>query len=200
MNREEYLRQFKKNLVHISDSEKEEALRYYTEYFDEAGAENEQKVIEELGSPVILARKISAEAAIKEIDGNAQETVQPPEKRRHEGMGRNLFTIILLLCSFPIWLPLAAVAAVLVFVVILVVFIAVFCTVAVGAAFALAGVVGVLAGVVSLVTRFIDGITVAGAGMVLAGAGILLYLAGKYLMKGMIALIVALGKRKTGRI
>lgn len=209
MNRDEYLQQFKKNLINISDAEREDAVRYYMEYFDDAGTENEQKVIEELGNPVMLARKISAEAAIREIDGSSEErnagslteeAGELPKKKSHDGIGKNLFTIILLLCSFPVWLPLAIVAAVVVFVVILIAFIIVFCAVVIGAAFALTGVVAFLAGFVSLFTHFINGIMVIGLGMFLAGFGIVLFIAGKYLVKGMTALIVALGKRKTGRM
>lgn len=210
MNREEYLQQFKKNLIHISDAEKEDAVRYYAEYFDDAGAENEQRIIEELGSPVMLARKISAEAAIKEIDGSNEErnsgslTAETGTggllKKKRNGIGGNLFVIILLLCSFPIWLPLAIAASVVVFMVILIAFILVFCAVVIGAAFALAGIVGFLAGFVSLFTHFINGITVIGAGMVMAGFGVILFIAGKYLVKGIIALLVALGKRKTSRM
>ncbi len=190
MNRDEWLKQFKKNLINISDMEREDAVRYYTEYFDDAGAENEQKVIEELGNPVMLARKISAQAAIRELS----------KDKSHDGIGRNHFTIILLLCSFPVWLPLAIVAAVTVFVLILTAFIFVFCAVAAGAALALGGAFGFLVGIVSLFTHFINGITVIGAGMFMAGVGLVLFIAGKYLIKGMVALIVALGKRKTGGI
>lgn len=210
MNKEEFLQQFKKNLINISDTEKEDAVRYYTEYFEEAGEENEQKVIEELGSPVMLARKLSAEAAIKDINidnvginvhqVNSAANEEKKDRKSHEGMWGNVFTIVLLLCSFPIWLPLSIVAAVLVFVVILIAFIFVFCIVIVGAALVVSGTAGVLAGFAALFVRFINGITVIGAGLFMAGLGALVFIAGRYLVKGTISLIVALGKRKTSRM
>lgn len=204
MNKEEFLQQFQKNLIHVSDAEREDAVRYYMEYFEEAGAENEQKVIEELGSPVMLARKISAESAIREIDmaqsvvkeGNAQ-ILEPDSQRK--GM-KNFGVIILLLCSFPVWFPLAVVAAVLVFVLILVVFILVFCVVIVGAALMVSGVLGFIVGFFALFRHFISGITLLGAAMAMAGLGILIFIAGRYLIKGAAALLVMLGKRKAGRM
>ena len=55
MNRFEYMRRLEALLSDISPSEKEEALTYYNDYFNDAGQENEQQVIEELGSPEQVA-------------------------------------------------------------------------------------------------------------------------------------------------
>jgi len=42
-------------LQDISDEERKEALLFYENYFDEAGEDNEQKIIQELGSPSRIA-------------------------------------------------------------------------------------------------------------------------------------------------
>ena len=55
MNRFEYMRRLEVLLSDISPSEKEEALTYYNDYFNDAGQENEQQVIKELGSPEQVA-------------------------------------------------------------------------------------------------------------------------------------------------
>lgn len=204
MNKEEFLEQFQKNLIYVSAAEREDALRYYTEYFEEAGEENEQKVIEELGNPVMLARKISAESAIKEIDlaestVNVERVMETTPEKRREGM-KNLGVIILLLCSFPVWLPLSIVAAVLVFVLILVVFILVFCVVIVGAALMAGGTIGLIAGFFAMFKHFVSGIAVLGAALAMVGIGILIFIGGRYLVKGVAALLVILGKRKAGRM
>lgn len=47
MNRKEFMERLERLLWNISDSEREEALQYYNDYFDDAGEENEAKVIEE---------------------------------------------------------------------------------------------------------------------------------------------------------
>ena len=45
-------------LILLSPEEREDAVQFYEEYFDEAGTENEQAVLAELGSPEALAEKI----------------------------------------------------------------------------------------------------------------------------------------------
>ena len=49
MRREEFMRELEYLLRDIPANEREDALAYYENYFDEAGAENEQQVIKELG-------------------------------------------------------------------------------------------------------------------------------------------------------
>lgn len=58
MNKNEYLDRLSKLLADISYEEHEEALSYYREYIDDAGIENEQRVIMELGTPEHLAQEI----------------------------------------------------------------------------------------------------------------------------------------------
>ena len=58
MNRTEYMRQLESLLQNISATEREEALQYYNEYFNDAGPENEQNVIEALGNPAKVAENI----------------------------------------------------------------------------------------------------------------------------------------------
>lgn len=58
MNRAEFLRQLECLLQNISPTEREEALQYYNDYFDDAGSENEQDVIEALGTPARVAENI----------------------------------------------------------------------------------------------------------------------------------------------
>ena len=60
MNREEFMRQLERLLQDISESERREALEYYNSYFDDAGEENESRVIQELGSPGKVAAIIKA--------------------------------------------------------------------------------------------------------------------------------------------
>lgn len=61
MNRTEFMNQLEILLQNISAGEKEEALQYYNDYFDDAGAENEQSVIEALGNPARVAENIRRE-------------------------------------------------------------------------------------------------------------------------------------------
>lgn len=61
MNREEFMRQLDLLLKDISDEEKQEALEFYNNYFEDAGEENEARIIQELGSPGKVAAIIKAD-------------------------------------------------------------------------------------------------------------------------------------------
>lgn len=60
MNRMEFIRHLAMNLSDLSESEREEAVQYYEDYLNDAGIENEQEVMEELGSPEKVAASIKA--------------------------------------------------------------------------------------------------------------------------------------------
>ena len=60
MNRKEYLERLEQLLLVLPKEEREEAILYYSDYFDDAGIENEADVIRELGSPEEVAAKIRA--------------------------------------------------------------------------------------------------------------------------------------------
>ena len=61
MSRREFLAQLERLLWDIPVQEREEALEFYNNYFDDAGAENESSVIQELGSPGKVAAIIKAD-------------------------------------------------------------------------------------------------------------------------------------------
>ena len=66
MNRYEFMEQLEMLLADITPNERKEALQFYNDYFDDAGAENEQDVIKALGSPAKVASTIKAD-----LTGNA---------------------------------------------------------------------------------------------------------------------------------
>ena len=76
MNRVDFMRQLESLLQNISPGEREEALQYYNEYFDDAGAENEQAVIEALGNPAKVAENIK-----RDINGRGDAGCQKPQNR-----------------------------------------------------------------------------------------------------------------------
>ena len=60
MNRVEFMAQLERLLIDLPENERQDALCYYNDYFDDAGEENEGKVIQELGSPGKVAAIIRA--------------------------------------------------------------------------------------------------------------------------------------------
>lgn len=58
MNRLEFMKELEMLLSGIPQSEREEAIQYYNDYLNDAGVENEQEVLDSLGTPQDLAKVI----------------------------------------------------------------------------------------------------------------------------------------------
>lgn len=61
MNRMDFLAELERLLAGMPEEERQAALQYYADYFEDAGAENEPQVISELGSPRKVAESIKAD-------------------------------------------------------------------------------------------------------------------------------------------
>lgn len=72
MNSIEFISQLEGLLSDIPAAEKEEAIQYYRDYFEDAGEENEQSVILQLGSPSKVAETIKAELSAERVNGLAK--------------------------------------------------------------------------------------------------------------------------------
>ena len=60
MNRIQFMTELAALLQDISVEERVEAMKYYNDYFDEAGEENEEEIVRELGSPAKVAAEVKA--------------------------------------------------------------------------------------------------------------------------------------------
>jgi len=66
MTREEYLNELKSSIMSLTSDEQAEAIQYYSDYFDEA--DDDEKVMRELGSPEELAKTIIEKFANALVD------------------------------------------------------------------------------------------------------------------------------------
>ncbi len=83
MNRTEFMRQLERLLQSISEAERQEALQYYNDYFDDAGEENEKEVIDALGNPAKVAENIKRD--LYGTDSVQTSTIKnPPIKYQDE--------------------------------------------------------------------------------------------------------------------
>lgn len=73
MSRWEFMRRLEELLFDISPNEREEALQYYNDYFNDAGMENEQEVIKALGSPEQVAQIVRDGLGDNNIQGEFTE-------------------------------------------------------------------------------------------------------------------------------
>jgi len=71
MNRYEFMKQLEALLYDLSPQERAEALKYYNDYFDDAGSENETNVLSDLGSPRQVADIIKV--GLNETGANSGE-------------------------------------------------------------------------------------------------------------------------------
>ena len=185
MKRQEFMKQLEYLLRGIPESEREDALAYYNDYFDEAGAENEAQVIMELGSPEAVAEKIIADAqqdSRQAYSGSASEdydkTYTQPGYRTTENKkmskSTKILIVILLVLTFPIWIGVVAGL----FGVAVGVIGAMFGIVVgfLGAAFGLVvgGIACIFTGVVHLGLVTIEALTSIGVGAILTALGLLL--------------------------
>ena len=161
MSRYEFIEELKRRLRKLPYDEIKEAVEYYEGYFDDAGEENEQAVLDELGSPSAVASQIIANYAVKEAD-----TEQPVNKN-----WRTTWLVILALFAAPVALPLALSAAAVALSLIIALSAVIFSFFAAGAAVFAGGIVCVIAGFLVIFQSFPTTMLYAGAGLLLLGLG-----------------------------
>lgn len=74
MNKQEFLNELSQRLSGLPDKEIADVIQYYGEYFDEAGAENEEKTMNELGSAAEIAKKLLAQARASKATNVVQDS------------------------------------------------------------------------------------------------------------------------------
>lgn len=132
MNREQYITELRQCLNDVNESDLEDAIRYCEEYFDEAGSENEQQAMDDLGKPSKFAAQIKADVAIR-------NTEQKTEEKRKSSF-HNIWVIFLGIFAMPIAVPLMFAAVILMFAFFLVIFCLLIATILVGVAGVIAAV------------------------------------------------------------
>ena len=207
MNRLEFMRELRLLLQNISSEERESALKYYNDYFDDAGVENESQVISELGTPKKVAAVIEAGIEGKESDSSeygesgyrdtrfeerddivpvgaayGDGTRQQGNKTDHRS--RNILLIVLAIVALPVVLPLAIAVITTVFSLLLSLITLGFSLFIAAVSVVVSGFVLIAAGITELVVWPALGMGLIGAGLVLITVGMILAaLVGHVLLK-----------------
>ena len=142
MNREEYLKELKRYLKRLPADDYQNAMDYFTEYFDEAGPAGEQEVMAELGSPKEAAAELLSGLLDKKLD--AENTT-----RKHSPFSL-LSTIVLTLCAAPVAAPMALALLALLFAGLLVLACGILCVFLFSLSFAAIGMITIGKGVTAL--------------------------------------------------
>lgn len=110
MTRKEYLDALESRLGRLSPQDREDALAYYLEIFEDRGVEEEDSVPEDMPDPRQASFEILRDDQLQRMEENEKaETTQSQKKKVSL-----LFTVVLAILALPIGLPIA-IALLLVF-------------------------------------------------------------------------------------
>lgn len=84
MSRDEFMRQLEQLLEDVAEEEKKEALSFYRSYFEDAGVENEERILKELESPEKVAATIRAGTGMDGAAGTGEYTERGFEDHRFD--------------------------------------------------------------------------------------------------------------------
>ena len=122
MNQQEFVARLEELLDDISPEERKEALDYYRNYFEDAGIENEQRVIKELESPEKLAQTIKeglqenvtevvtveqpkAEAPTMEVrETEMPKSANAPVEQKQDNTALIVTLVVVLVVTSPVWI------------------------------------------------------------------------------------------------
>lgn len=222
MSRKEFMEQLERLLMDIPQEERIEALSYYNGYFEDAGAENEASIIEELESPEKVAKIIKADVGVEnqkeyteagyedtrfhqqeEVGAHAKTEKQPENKE--DRTLKIVLLVILAVFTSPVWLGLTGALIGVAIGLILAAFGILLAFAMVVLAFYIAGLVLCGVGIAMFAAgMFAAGLGLSGSGMLMLTLAILgtivcVWLFGKllpWMIKGMINLCSRLFQRK----
>lgn len=128
MTKAEFLQELERELAGVNAQEREEALKFYREFFEEAGEAREEEVLRELGSPHRIANLIRVnlgtqdeessfeneqpqyaeqsepQAAEPRTESDSHPPLPPmPAAYARRPRGNTIGWVILIIVTFPIW-------------------------------------------------------------------------------------------------
>lgn len=185
MNRIEFMTELASLLQDIPAEERRDAMQYYNDYFDDAGEDQEQQVIDELESPQKVAEKIKADMTGEEVErqsGQQQAGEQQAGEQQaggqtfFSGSGRTwkiILIVVIGLCALPVILP--AVLGILgaALGVVLAVFGFFLGLVLAAASILIAGIALIIAGIWCIVPELAIGLALIGSGLIVSVLGVL---------------------------
>lgn len=184
MSREEFMKELRALLTDLTEEEREEALQYYEDYFEDAGADKEAEIIRELGSPAQLAEVIKEglKGTAEEM-GEYRETgyhdtryeaVQPPARKKNYWTSTPLkiaLIVLIVIIGIPTVIPAAGAVLGVIFGIFAAVIGVLLALAFGGIALVIAGLVLIGAGITQIFHSAIAACLLAGAGFLLIAIG-----------------------------
>ena len=159
------MKRLQNRLKRLPKEDHDRAVAYFTEYFEEAGPEQEAQAIEDLGSPEMAADQIIRDFAVENAAG--------PAKNVRKGFSA-LWVGILAVCAAPVALPLALALGAVLLALVLVGIALIFSVFLIAISVTISAIPCVLVSLWLVFTSFADGLATLGFGLLLLGVGILM--------------------------
>lgn len=193
MNRIEYMTKLASLLQDIPEVERRDAMKYYNDYFDEAGEENEELVIREFGAPEEVAENIKADLKGKTEDitddqqgqsGNYQfqtrendhsseyQYEMSGDKKKNDRIWKIVLIVILAIIIGPVLIPLIGGILVAGLAIVLTAIVGVFALVIAGIIIAIVGISLVISGFIILLPQTAAGLALIGSGLIMLVLGV----------------------------
>ena len=193
MNRVEYMTKLASLLQDVPAEERQEAMKYYNDYFDEAGGENEEAVAEELDSPEQVAAAIKAElygnagdageyretgytdTRFEQKKSPAERGGSPQQKNASDKWLKILLIAVIIIVGLPIAVsvvgPILLAVLAVVFVIAFSGFILLGCAVIVAVCMVVSGIIIFIAGLTQIPSSIAVALVFVGGGMLMFALG-----------------------------
>lgn len=188
MTKTEYLNCLSQRLRRLPKEDFDIAMEYFIEYFDEAGSENEQQAIRDLGSPEDAADAIIRDMAYQQLN-------TPPQEKTIKRNLSTVWIVILAIFASPIAFPLAIAGCALIFAFFVTIVCLLGASVLVAVCMTGASVICVFSGIWLLFISPINGMATLGAGLITVGLSILITYGAFWICKKLISLMLRFFKR-----
>ena len=200
MSKEEYLNQLHKYLRKLPRQDYEDAMEYFTEYFQETDEEGAAELMKELGTPKEAARELMANLLDKKIEEHQNYETDGYTRAEKKGSGKHVIWIALLvLFAAPVGAPLLVALAAVVLSLVVCMFAILLCVVLLAACLVIIGGKIIARGILAVPISMSGFAMLTGSGLLAMGAGILGVLLCIYLCKWSSMLIAKLVRRITNR-
>ena len=200
MSREEYLNQLHKYLRKLPRQDYEDAMEYFTEYFQETDEEGAAELMKELGTPKEAARELMANLLDKKIEEHQNYETDGYTRAEKKGSGKHVIWIALLvLFAAPVGAPILVALAAVVLSLVVCMLAILLCVVLLAACLVIVGGKIIARGILAVPISMSGFAMLTGSGLLAMGVGILGVLLCIYLCKWSSMLIAKLVRRITNR-
>ena len=200
MSKEEYLNQLHKYLRKLPRQDYEDAMEYFTEYFQETDEEGAAELMKELGTPKEAARELMANLLDKKIEEHQNYETDGQTRPEKKGSGKHVIWIALLvLFAAPVGAPLLVALAAVVLSLVVCMLAILLCVVLFAACLIIIGGKIIVRGILAVPISMSGFAMLTGSGLLAMGAGILGVLLCIYLCKWSSMLIAKLVCKITNR-